>query len=180
MTINNKRSYHRVNTLLPFAARRIAVESDDTGLQCRMAKDGLVIDDTTPLPVLDERMNAWLNILNAKLDYLIRLAPSRSEIGSSMAFEPVNISGSGMMIITGDTFQIGDITEVKMVMEVYPAKILYLYGEVIRIEETPHRPEMHMVGIKFLGMTDEVKNEILKFEFNKHGEKLLQKKGVPA
>jgi hypothetical protein len=39
---------------------------------------------------------------------------------------------------------------------------------------------MHTVGIKFLGMTDEVRNEILKFEFKKHGEKLLKKKSIHA
>jgi hypothetical protein len=177
MKLVNKRNYPRINTLLPFGARHLDLEKD-AGLQCRVSKGGIVIDETAPLPVKDERMNAWLNMLNAKLDYLIRLAPAQYEIGSSIASEPLNISGSGMMMITADTFQIGNIMEIKIVLQVYPANVLYLYGEVIRIEETPHRPDMHTVGIKFLGMTDEVRNEILKFEFKKHGEKLLKKKSI--
>jgi hypothetical protein len=175
MKIENKRNYQRMNTLLPFGAHRLDLKKD-AGLQCRMSKGGIVIDETAPLPVKDERMNAWLNMINTKLDYLIRLAPAQHEIGASIDFEPVNISGSGMMIIMADSFQIGDIMEIKMILQVYPAKILYLYGEVIRIDETPHLPDMHTVGIKFLGMTEEVRNEILKFEFKKHGEKLLTKK----
>lgn len=177
MKIKNKRNYPRVNTLLPFGARRLDHVKDEE-LQCQVTRGGIVIDDTAPLPVKDQRMDAWLNMLNAKLDYLIRLTPGKHEIGSSLAFEPVNVSGSGMMIITADTFQIGDIMEVKMVLEAYPAKILYLYGKVIRVNKTPHHPHMHTVGIQFLGMTEEVKNEILKFEFKKHGEKLLKKKST--
>jgi hypothetical protein len=175
MKIENKRNYQRMNTLLPFGARRLDLKKDE-GLRCRVSKGGIVIDETPPLPVKDERMDAWLNMINTKLDYLMRLAPAQHEIGASIDFEPVNISGSGMMMIMAESFQIGDIMEIKMILQVYPAKILYLYGEVIRIDETPHLPDMHTVGIKFLGMTEEVRNEILKFEFKKHGEKLLTKK----
>jgi len=175
MNNENKRNYPRVNTLLPFGARCLDLEKDD-GLQCRVSRGGIVIDETAPLPVQDERLNDWLNMLNTKLDYLIRLAPSQHEIGASMDFEPVNISASGMMMIVTDPVKIGDIMEIKMILQAYPAKILYLYGEVIRSGETPHLLNRHTVGIKFLGMTEEVRNEILKFEFKKHGEKLLTKK----
>jgi hypothetical protein len=179
MKIENKRNYPRVNTLLPFGARRLDLKKD-TGLQCRVSRGGIVIDDTTPLPVEDERMDAWLNMLNTKLDYLIRMAPSQHEIGSSITFEPVNVSGSGMMMITADNFQIGDIVEIKMILQAYPAKVLYLYGKVIRVNGTPHIPDRHTVGITFLGMTEEVRNEILKFEFTKQAEKLLKKKRASA
>jgi len=63
-----------------------------------------------------------------------------------------------------------------MVLQAYPAKILYLYGEVIRLEKTPNHPNINTVGIKFLGMNEEVRDEILKFEFKKHGERLLMRK----
>ena len=125
MKIENKRNYQRMNTLLPFGARRLDLKKYE-GLQCRMSKGGIVIDETAPLPVKDERMNAWLNMINTKLDYLMRLAPAQNEIGASIDFEPVNISGSGMMMIMAESFQIGDIVEIKMILQVYPAKILYL------------------------------------------------------
>jgi Tfp pilus assembly protein PilZ len=177
MKNENKRNYPRVNTLLPFGARRLDLKKE-TGLQCRVSKGGIVIDESPPLPVQDERLDAWLNMLNIKLDYLIRLAPSHADTDASIAFEPVNISGNGLMMVTNDTFQIGDIMEINMVLQAYPAKTLYLYGKVIRIDKAPHLPDMHTVGIKFIGMTEEVRNEILKFEFKKHGETLLKKKSL--
>jgi len=179
MKIENKRNYPRINTLLPFGARRLNLKKDE-GLQCRVSRGDIVIDETDPLPVKDERLNDWLNMLNAKLNYLIRIAPSQHEIGSSIDFEPVNISGGGMMMITADTYRVGDITEIKMVLQAYPAKILYLYGEITRIDKTPHLTDRHTVGMKFLGMTEEVRNEILQFEFKKHGDKLLKKKRTVA
>jgi hypothetical protein len=177
MKSENKRQYPRINTLLPFGARRLNLKKDE-GLQCRVSRGDIIIDETDPLPVKDERLNDWLNMLNAKLNYLIRIAPSQHEIGSPIDFEPVNISGGGMMMITEDNYRVGDITEIKMVLQAYPAKILYLYGEVIRIDEAPQLPGRHTVGIRFLGMTEEVRNEILKFEFKKHGDKLLKRKSV--
>ena len=174
MKDENKRSYLRVNTLLPFEARRLDVKEYDN-LQCRVSTGSIVIDEPPP-PVDDEKMNAWLNMLNNKLEYLIRLVPRQHEISSFMTFEPVSISGSGMMMTTTDKLQVGNILEITMVLQAYPAKILYLYGEVIHLEKTPNRPDIHTVGIKFLGMNEEVRDEILKFEFKKHGEKLLMRK----
>jgi len=98
MKDENKRGYLRSNTFLPFEARRLDVKEYDN-LQCRVSMGSIVIDAPPP-PVEDEKTNAWLNMLNAKLDYLIRFAPLQHEISSSMTFEPLNISGSGMMMMT--------------------------------------------------------------------------------
>ena len=173
MNYENKRSYPRVNTLLPFEAQRLDVKEYDN-LQCRVSTGSIVIDESPPR-VDDEKINAWLNMINNKLDHLIRLAPRQREISSSMTFEPVheisssmtfepvNISGSGMMMMTTDSLQVGNILKIKMVLQVYPAKTLYLYGEVIRLEKTPNRPDIHTVGIKFLGMNEEVRDKIQRY-----------------
>jgi c-di-GMP-binding flagellar brake protein YcgR len=60
-----------------------------------------------------------------------------------------------------------------MVLQTYPAKILYLYGEMVRIEATPQKAESYTVSVKFRGMNDDVRNEILNFDFKKHREKLI-------
>ena len=77
----------------------------------------------------DESLNRWLNMLNTKLDYLIDLSPSKREGSIFMAVEPLNISGSGMSLITKDRLNIGDTLEIKVVMQTYPAKILHLHPD---------------------------------------------------
>jgi hypothetical protein len=172
MTTKNQRTYPRANTLLPFTVRRL--QPDESGeLNCRITTDIIVIDDFLPPPLKDEPLNRWLNMLNAKLDYLIRQASSRQKDVVFMTFEPLNISGGGMSLVAHESFNIGDILEIRMVLQTYPSKILYLYGEIVRIEATPLNAGSYTVSVKFRGMNDDVCNEILKFDFKKHRKKLI-------
>ena len=136
--------------------------------------DSIVIDATLPPPLEDERLVAWLNLLNNKMDYLISLFSPRREDFVSIPFEPLNLSGSGMRLNSTEQFDIGDMLEIRMVLQTYPAKVLQLYGEVVRIESVASRPGTYSVGVRFIGVSEEVRSEILKFDFRKHREKLLK------
>jgi hypothetical protein len=168
----NKRSHPRANTLLPFQVRRISLH-ESKGLDCGLSLGGIVIDDSSLPPVKDERLDRWLNMLNTKIDYLISLASPKREDVASMAMEPLNISGSGVSLIAKEPFHKGEIVEIRVVLQTYPAKILNLYGEVVRVESTPDNSGKYIIGIRFMDMSEEVRNEILKFDFKKHREKLL-------
>ena len=172
MTTNNQRTYPRANTLLPFTVRRLQLD-ESREMNCRVATDVIVIDDLLPPPLKDEPLNRWLNMLNVKLNYLIRHASPKREDTVFMTFEPLDISGSGMSLIAHESFNIGDILEIRMVLQTYPSKILYLYGEMVRIEATPQKAKSYTVSVKFRGMNDDVRNEILKFDFKKHRKKLI-------
>jgi hypothetical protein len=172
MSIKEKREFRRVTTLMPFEARRVDPQSGEN-FECRISKGTIVIDDSTPPRVQDESLDHWLNMLNTKLDYLISLSPPKPNGSIFMAVEPLNLSGSGISLITNDRLNTGDIVEIKVVIQIYPAKILHLYGKVIRVEETPKRPDTYTLGVCFLGMNEEVRNEIIKFDFEKHKERLL-------
>ena len=175
MTAKNKRSYTRASTLLPVKVRRLP-PSEHEGLACRIVTGGIVIDDAPPPPVEDEKLNLWLNMINAKLDYLIRLFPSRQEEVVYVEIEPLNISGGGMSLATKENFTLEEILEIRIVIRVYPPKVLYLYGNIVHIEAVPDKPDIYTLGIKFLGMCEEVREEILKFDFKKHRQKLMTRK----
>ncbi|PKN70054.1 MAG: hypothetical protein CVU54_08470 [Deltaproteobacteria bacterium HGW-Deltaproteobacteria-12] len=175
MSSKDKREFRRVTTLMPFEVRRIDPR-EYASYRCRVSRDTIVVDESTPPRVNDDALNHWLNMLNTKLDYLISLSSPKQYGSSFMAVEPLNISGSGMSIITKEAFNIDDILEIKVVIQIYPAKVLYLYGKIIRFEQTPHLSNTRTLGIAFLNMNEEVRNEILKFDFKKHKEKLIEKK----
>ena len=179
MNEENKRTYSRVNTLLPFQVRRLHPE-DRKELKSRVSRNTLVINATPPPPLQDEDLVDWLTMLNNKLDYLINLLSPQREGFVSMSFEPLNISGSGMRLNTSEPFNLGEILEIRMVLEAYPSKVLHLFGEVVRMEAMVSRPGTYSVGVRFVGMSDEVRNEIVKFDFKKHKEKLLKKKAPSA
>lgn len=172
MTAKNKRSYKRASTLLPVKVRRLSPTKHE-GLACRVVTGGIVIDDALLPPVEDEKLNVWLNMINAKLDYLIRLSPFRQEEVAYMELEPLNISGGGMSLATKENFTLEEILEIRIVIRVYPPKVLYLYGNIVHIEAVPDKPDLYTLGIKFLGMCEAVREEILKFDFKKHRQKLM-------
>jgi len=168
---NDHRSYHRKSTLLPFQVRRLLPHQREC-LDCRLIVGGIVLEDTLPPAVEDERLSKWLNMLNTKLDYLISLSAPEQEEVVSMNFEPLTISASGMALIAKEPFDKGDILEVRIVLQVYPAKILLLYGDVVRIEPTLGRPESYTVGVNFVNMDEKIQKEIQEFDFKKHRESL--------
>jgi hypothetical protein len=172
MTTKNQRTYPRACTLLPFTVRRLKPNECEER-SCRVSTDIIVIDDFLPPPLKDESLNLWLNMLNAKLDCLIRNAAPKREDIVVMTFEPLNISGSGMSLMTRESFNSGDMLEIRVVIQTYPSKVLCLYGEVVRVEAIPEKAESYTVSVKFRGMGDDVRNEILKFDFKKHRKKLI-------
>lgn len=178
MNVENKRSFPRLNTLLPFEVRRVSSD-ERKDLKCRISSGTIVIDDSTPPPLEDERLNMWLNMLNTKLDYLISLDTPKLEDIVAMAFRPLNISASGMSLMAKEQVNIGDILEVSVVLSTYPPKVLYLYGETVRIGAAPVKIGGFIIGIKYINMNKEVSDEIIKFDFKKHREKLITGKGTP-
>jgi len=175
MMAKNKRSYARASTLLPTKVRRLP-KTEREDLTCRIVTGGIVIDDGPPPQVEDEKLNLWLNMINAKLDYLIRLSPSRQEAVVYAEIEPLNISGGGMSLATKEHFTLEEMLEIKVVIRVYPPKVLYLYGNVVRIDTVPDKPDIYTLGIKFSGMREDVRDEILKFDFKKHRQKMMARK----
>jgi hypothetical protein len=172
MLTKERRTFPRASTLLPFTVRRLKTNTCDEK-SCRIGKDVIVIDDALPPALEDEALNMWLNMINAKLDCLIRNAAPKREDVMVMTCEPLNISGSGMSLITRELFNIGDMLEIRVILQAYPSKILCLYGEVVRVEGVPKKAESFNVSVKFQGMSDEVRNEILKFDFKKQRKKLI-------
>lgn len=177
MKDKNKRIYPRINTLLPFQLRRLPPE-DCLDLQSRVSRDAIVIDTAPPPPLDDERLIQWLYMLNNKLDYLINLFSPHREDFVSLSFEPLNISGSGMRLKSTEQFSIGDVLEIRIVLQSCPPEVLHIFGEVVRTEPLASHPGAYTVGIRFIGMNDEVRSEIVKFDFQKHQERLLKKKTV--
>jgi hypothetical protein len=171
MKTQNSRKYSRVNTYLPLETRLVSPEEQED-LNAHVSKVGIVIDAETPPEMKDKALGEWLNILNDKMDFIISVLSSAYGSISSIAFEPLNMSGNGMRIASNKSYDIGSVLEIKLVLSVQPYKILYLYGEVIRVDPTTNS---FNIALKFVGMNDEVRNELLSFDFKKHGRILKTK-----
>jgi c-di-GMP-binding flagellar brake protein YcgR len=106
----------------------------------------------------------------------MRLSAPKKDDTVSMDFEPLDISGSGMSLAAKERFKKGDLLEIRVVLQTYPAKVLHLYGKVVRVEATPNKFGGYITGIQFVGLSETVRDEILKFDFKKHRERLIAKR----
>ncbi len=171
METNDSRTYSRVNTYLPLEARLIPSE-EKNNLTAHVSKVGIVIDEVTPPELEDKILGEWLKMLNDKMDSIIEILSSERQDTSHITLEPLNISASGMRITSQRSYDVGSVMEIKIVLPIRPYKILYLYGEVVRVDAKLDR---FNVAVKFIGMNNEVEEELLRFDFKKHREMLKAK-----
>jgi len=115
--------------------------------------------------------------INRKLDLLIHmyLAEDFKDLMNSSQRD-VNISASGIRFITRNTFQVGDLLEVSLILPMVPLLFIRLVGDVIRLKSvTSHETQRYAVALRFLQMDPETKDDIIKYLFRRQRE-LLRKR----
>jgi c-di-GMP-binding flagellar brake protein YcgR len=136
----------------------------------------MAIPDFTLLPEVEEPLlNEWLRVINTKLDSIIQLLTIQSEGFQSLHFKAIHISGNGINFATAEHFQTGDILEIKIILSSCqtPGLHLYLYGEVIKTEM---QTSGYVTVLNFVKMDDKIRDEIVRFVFEKEREILREKR----
>jgi c-di-GMP-binding flagellar brake protein YcgR len=129
-----------------------------------------MVDFTISPPVNDPILAEWLLKLNNKLDTIINLLSPETKGFLQINFMIMNISGNGIRFVSKDRYKTGDCLEVKMVLYQYPFHTLYLYGNVVRVDRTDN--DEYSVAIEFADLDEDVKKELVNFDFKKHRETL--------
>jgi hypothetical protein len=169
----NKRKFSRVDAYIPISYRLVPAEEQDY-IQSEVF-DRVFVKGSELLPeTTDQALQVCLNILNAKLDSVLHLLTLRNEGFSSLPCRLINISGAGLRLTTSEKFANGDILEIKTFLSAQKHRGLRLYGRIIGIEE---RPEGYQTSLSFVQMDDTVRDEIVKFVFQREREILREKRG---
>ena len=170
---SDKREYARVAAYLPLDIRLVPPEERD--IHKARISGVAILDNFTKPPELDDKPLAqWLNMLNAKLDSIISsLAVDREGFGS-LTFRAMNISAAGMGFKSKEKYDKGAFMEMKILLYMYPHVALYMYGDVINSER---EGDEFNTAVKFTGMSDDIRDEIIKFVFRRQREILSAKRG---
>jgi hypothetical protein len=168
----NKRSFCRVDAYLPITYRLVPAEEQDY-VQAEIF-DPIYVECCQLPETADKELQACLNILNAKLDSVLHILALRNEGFSSLPSRLINISGAGLRLTTAEKFSFGDILEFKTFLSPRKHRAFRLYGKIIGIEE---RPEGYQTALSFIQMDDLVRDEIVKFVFEREREILREKRG---
>jgi len=172
--LENRREYSRVYAYVPLAVRVVPPEERPL-VHSRFFGETSVPNVHVYPDMEDTMLDEWLRILNAKLDTIIRLLTIQGEGFHTLPYRAVNISGSGIRLTVHEDVRLGDIIELKMIITGSRLTNLYLYvyAEVLKVEE---QTSGRIVAARFIRMDDAIRDEIVRFVFEREREILREKR----
>ncbi|MFN3921593.1 MAG: PilZ domain-containing protein [Caldimicrobium sp.] len=122
---------------------------------------------------IDEALNNWLKLINAKLDYLINLLTREREGFHLLPLKQVNISEKGLRVEREKPLEVGSFVEVKLVLDLYEPLGLYLYGKVLRCEK---KEENFDIALEFITLPPDIKEKLSFYILQKERELIRSRK----
>jgi hypothetical protein len=170
-SVSNKREFSRVQAHIPLEIRIVSPQ-EIKDLQSRaMMKTPAMLNP--PNDVEDPQLAEWLRFLNVKMDTILRYLTQEREDASNMMLQCVMISGGGLSFTSLKQFSLADILELKMLLPSSTPQLLYIYCDVVQSEE---RPDGYFTALHFIMMDDTIRDNILRFVFEREREILRSKR----
>lgn len=170
-----RREYSRVEAYIPFECRVVSPD-ERAYVHARISSKS---DPPEIRPVPDSRtpdllQEEWLRIINFKLDTVIRLLTLQREGYFGLPYKAVNVSGGGLGFHLPQPVRSGDLLELKVVFTLTHFVALCVYGEVVKVEP---RDGQYFTAVRYVHMDDMVRNEIIRFVFEREREIIREKRG---
>ncbi|MBN1546238.1 MAG: PilZ domain-containing protein [Syntrophaceae bacterium] len=172
-TTRNKREFSRVEALLPFGSRIITPQEMDIS-RAKLFGEAIYSELSTLPEIGDAHLSVWLKTINAKLDAVMRMIALYQGGFQSLPLKAVTISANGMHYLFESDIPVGTTLEIKVILFSLPPVAVQLYGEVL--SSTKHN-DQYRIALKFMEMDEHIRNEIVRFVFEKEREILRAKRG---
>jgi hypothetical protein len=169
----NLREYSRVDAVIAIDVRLVPT-SERQSIRSFISGDMALPEFQVPNSVTDPALAEWLTMLNAKLDAIATILASKGDTASHINQRKVNISGGGLSFDSQETYSIGDLLEIKMVLPVNLSSTIHIYGEVVAVRPTEDHCQ---TAVKFITVDDEIREQIVQFVFKAQRDILRQKRG---
>jgi hypothetical protein len=170
--IENRREYSRVDVYIPLGCRLL--EKEEHGLvESRLSADVMLADFKLMPPLANHPQFESLNLLNKKLDMIIKMVGLQCEGFHSLPFKFVSISGNGMKFSSQQRYSLGDILECKMILTLQQSTAIYTYGEVVRVGS---QGNSYFINVRFIAIDHKIRDKIVRFIFETEREMIRQRK----
>ncbi|MDX8390202.1 MAG: PilZ domain-containing protein [Mariprofundaceae bacterium] len=179
---DNRRQDFRVDDVLPvrdepLSVEQYALEKNRIGIRSRQGsrlRDMVGGDLFAGDSALAQTESAQaLQMLDAKLNYLIGVNMLNDASQSSLEERPVNLSATGIRLMTREVYQAGDPIKVTIMMPDFPPTTLELVGEVKRLYDMPNGTKQ--AGVVFYFRCEEEEDSIAKYVFKRQREMIRMK-----
>jgi len=172
-TFVKNREFSRIATLLPLAVRVVPPEECDLS-RAKIFGEAIYSEYSTLPEISDTHLSMWLKTINAKLDAILNILTFSQAGFSSLVSHSVTISASGMAFLLEEDIPVDACVEMKMLLFSLSPVAVQVYGKVLTVKKQDSR---YRVAVKFSSMDDHVRDEIVRFVFEKEREILREKKG---
>lgn len=166
------REYARVSAYLPVRVRPVP-EEERQSVRSRIVVESALTEHPDLPQVEDEALSTCLQILNSKLDAIIRMIAFPSDSPKGLDFSKVNISAGGLGTSSNEEYAPDDPVEIKLMLPTAPSMIFYVYGRVIKCDASNQK---HELSIQFTEIDDDIREQIAKYVFHKQREILRKKR----
>lgn len=172
-----KREHHRIDVKVPFSAKKVYPEMIDEleAYAIGHSKNELCEFYATRAS-FGENIAEFLNLLNCKLDTIISLLTINQHGFSNLPRVKINLSGGGLSYATKELLKVGDVVEIKLLLDVPKPVGLHLYGEVIRVVRISEN--LYEIGVKFIKISEDLRDIIVRFVLHKEKEILRKRKDL--
>jgi len=164
----------RIEVVIPVEVRPVS-EEEITHLKPRIVGDMPFFSYIPLKDTLDEALNNWLKLINAKLDYLINLLTREKEGFHELPLRRVNLSEKGLRLTSERPFEKGSLVEVKLVLDLYQPLGFYLYGRVVRCEK---KEEFWEVALEWIELPLDLREKLSFYILQKERELIREKRGL--
>lgn len=117
---------------------------------------------------LDSKLAGFLIQIDEKLDCILNLLAKQDMCDDLPVYvgEGLDISGSGMRILSEKKVEPGKVLDTKFRISRYPVVLLQVFGKVVRVQSTDRngRP-LYEIALEFLDLDEDYKEWIISYIF---------------
>lgn len=166
------RAYSRVEAYLPLTVQPVPL-SERRYVRSRLCQELLLVDSGW-MPDWDAGPQlAYLAGLNQKVDRMIEMLTQQCGGFHALPFKYVSLSGGGLKFSSPHAFSRGDILEFKMILSTTRPVALFVYGEVIQVE---NQTEGYYIAVQFIQTNDQIRDLLVGFVFETERQLLREQK----
>jgi len=162
----------RIEVVVPVSVRKISQEEFENSI-ARVVGEVPYLSYIQLQDTMDEALNNWLKLINAKLDYLIGLLTREKEGFGDLPLQKVNLSEKGISLKCPEKLNSGDFVEIKIVLDLFGPLGFYLYGRVVWAKDAP---EGTLIGVEFVKLPMDIKEKLGLYILNKERELIREKR----
>lgn len=165
---SDRREYFRVDDVFPVDCKK--VKNADAAKRPKLVAGFSSETGTLELPedAVHPRLWNMLVDINTKLGMILERLDLQKEGFAQIENRRVNLSATGLKVITPEKAEVGDNLEIKMLLPTYPPIGILAFGRVVRAVKADN--DEYELALHFDDMDEDIRDEIIQYTLKRQRE----------